>query len=261
MGKMTSKQLEFLLDTPKYKTKLWTYKKNEITTKEHWDGYYEAQRCNGITEHADLLNNMAKESQTLPTQQQYIERGTAIARKWWKENKQSKWHIGMMKQFQYRLSTSYISQVIEIHTKLRLSELYPEARVFAHDFIDYGLAVDIVMEDREYNKRYYIHILKDSKQSREYLAQKEKRDKIYIHGQWESYSRNFTGHTHLFYKNMGKQCKDVNGMPLFTDKYLMDTISYERVMSGEDMGLGGNQLKKFENWLIKKGYVNSLFSF
>lgn len=258
---LTANEVERLLATDEYKTREYKFSRFELDALGGTsEGYHEARECNSITALADLFEDLIQELGTLPTQKQYVERGVEIAEKWWAKNKTSKWEAGMMFSFNYRLAQSYKSHVIEMHTQLKLQEMFPTAKVYSHDYLDYGLAVDIMMD---YNgRRYSIHILKDSVKSRNYYNQKEKRTGFYINGKWHKYKRDFTGHLKFEYdlKNKDK-CKNINGIPLFKDEYISISILLAEIEGkGEEIN-GETQLDKFVSWLKDNCLVNTNFSF
>lgn len=261
MKKFTAKEIEALLATKEYKTSEYMFNKYDLQIAGgSWKGYYEAKDCNGITAHADLFEDMIDELGTLPTQKAFVKKGVAIAESWWMVNKNSVWDAGMQFQFEYRLAQSYKSHVIEVHTKAKLQDLFPTAKVFSHDYLDYGLAVDIMMDYQ--GKRYSIHVLKDSVESRNYYTKKEKRTGFYVNGQWQQYKRDFTGHLKFEYNLNDKQrCNNIGGIALFTDGYIATSIAMAQLDGlGEDLEKE-TQVDRFLYWMKESNLVDASFSF
>lgn len=258
---MMAKDIEDLFKTKKYMTDDYTFNKSDLYQYNDfsWDDYYQAKNCNSIVPIANLLDSMMKETEVIPCQHDYVKEGIKVGRGWWETNKGG-WNTGHELAMEYRLAQQYKSLVIEIHTKLKLQELFNNSIVITHQFLDFGLGVDIVFQTK--GKQFYIHILKDSPDAKKYLKQKEKRNSLYIGKKWIKYQRTFKNHLYfMFDEKDGKKCKNIGGMAFFTDYFLLKSImSAKKENKFEDMSKE-TKVDKFLKFLKDKGHVDKAFDF
>lgn len=166
----------------------------------------------------------------------------------WKRNNNIKftWTDTVEKGIKNRILRSYKSFIIELHTELLISELFPKYQIMRDGELDYS-GIDLLVKDRKNKVDHFLHITKNGEYAIDYLFKKEGRslefrgygESLWARPEWKKsnhaiYSnRSFTGHTFLLYDESGKgcgSCKLVNGYPLFTDEYIKYKLEVNKTL-------------------------------
>lgn len=247
MKQYTSKEIEQLFIKKEYEVKMNTFSKSSMTSKGYdWEKYRKAQQDNSFMVISTLFDTLIEKLERIPSQKEYIKEGLNLVRKNWNKRNRDKFSKEHELAFRFRIGATYISKVIELHAEVRLKELYPNANIFSHILVDCTVAADIIFDDNETGKRYYIHVLKDSMESRNFLIQKESRGKFKYENKWFQFKRDFSTHSHLYYNFKDKK---INGQPFISDAQLIRVIAKAK-MDNEGEKINGNtQLDKLKEWL------------
>lgn len=226
----TAGELEALLRRKIYRTKTYLDGNN----LKGADGV-KYMRFNNINSLGASVGNCFEELvgrlKRIPTQKEYVDLGTELTASWWINAQLNRdYRIKglsfdgvIVEACRERMARSYLSIINEIHTHLLLKELYPTAKIITHNVIDLVLGVDIIMELD--NRRYYIHILKDSKFSIDSYYSKENHGGLFKDGNYYKYKRDFTGDILLTYTTKDSvKCITLRDIPLFRREYLKEYI-------------------------------------
>ena len=220
----------------------------------------------------DLLSELGRP----PSQKEYVTAGTARAKEFFKpntvagrtsvhsvrKNGKSKqlsftWNSELITAVQKRLSRTYPSFLVEYSTIIMLKELYPNFKLAANPYIDGIFGADIVVASKEDNKVFYIHVIRNTATSRQYLKDKATR-KGYckdVLGNNKYFTRNWDkSHIELAYDTYASDStENINGNFIMKDSYIKEVIEKELNSPEEDTdGFNNkNQISIFHTWLIK----------
>lgn len=265
--RLTTAKIERTLARPEYTT-LGHWDKTQLTLAEKAQvNKYESVTSFG-SEIANLFEDMMNKLGHIPTQKDYIAKGVELTVQWWLQNSKSNIKLQgtpftpiIQKACEQRLARTWISNIVEIHTKLLIQETLPDYTVFSHDLLDLVAGVDLVLEEKHTGdsdpKRYYIHIFKNTTWGMKSFKQKEKRGGLYKGKKFLKYPRNFDGDVILAYEwNTSTEhvsTKFINGVPLFKQDFIEWKFqAVKKTALGENMGLSAptqTKLEHLQEWI------------
>lgn len=255
--KMTSERLERILAKPEYQTQPF-WDRNKLTPEEK----AQVNQFESITSFggslANLFEDMMNQLGHIPTQKEYIEKGIGITQEWLIDNRKHPKVKGLpfnqvvRKACAERLARTWVSNIVEIHTKLLIQETLPNHKVFTHDLLDIVAGVDLVVEDSD--RRYYVHIFKNTEWGMKAFKQKEKRGGLFKGKKFIKYKRNFSGDVILAYewdtRTDHTSTKFINGIPLFKKDFIEWKFTMiQRKSLGEDLATIPSKLDNLQSWV------------
>lgn len=220
---LTSALIEKQLASPEYEA-ITSIDLGSLSKKQQKE-VAQAEKITGFGQSiGDVFETLLSDFDRLPTQKEFSEYGTAIIKSWWSENKQEMpWSETIEKAVYNRQLRSYSSHLVELHTLLTLTELFPEWNIYCSNSIDLLMGVDLVIETE--SKRLYIHVFKNSKWGFRSFHKKEQRGgRRNAENKFIKFKRNFSGDKCLQYDWSASQCSEstmfINNNPLFKKEYL-----------------------------------------
>lgn len=261
MQKLTVEKLEKRLASPEYKIREF-WDRSTLTEEERKQvNAYESISSFG-SDVANLFENMIEQLGHVPSQEAFINRGVELTREWFCDNmlknprlKGVPFNKVVQKATEERLARTWVSMVVELHTKLLIQETMPHLKVIQHDLLDLVMGVDLVVEDDK--KRYYIHIFKNTSWGMKAFKIKEKRGGLMKGKQFIKYKRDFTGDSILAYewdkRTDHTSTKFINGIPLFNAEFIeWKFMMMKRSSSiGEAVNTKDSKLNHLNDWLEK----------
>lgn len=205
-----------------------------------------------------LFDDLLEKFERIPTATEYIQEGLVMMEAYWRANKYTHPKIegypftkGVKLGCADRLLRTYLSKIVELHTKLLLKSM--GFKVQEHPLLDAVMGVDLVVENHK--KRYYLHITTaktgESGAIRS-VRRKENRGHFMVDGRWVNYTRDFTGDAVLFYPQVPNTgiAKMINGMPVLTKDYLTFYFDLKDISGkhGEPLDASPSKLDKFCKW-------------
>lgn len=135
-----------------------------------------------------------------------------------------------------RGARTYYSRVVEGTTENVFKELYPNLKPIKKSkfssYIDKAGGVDIILRDENTGIYFYIHITKNTEESKKLL--KKKLDKKVM-----GYQRNPDKHIFMYYdEGDGENSYMLNGVPVFREEYI-----HKKVKEGLELGATDEHLK------------------
>jgi hypothetical protein len=261
---MSINELKALLATEAYKAT--SYPCHSVTGFEDLGDYGEIK-----TLFDDLLTELGRP----PSQKEYVTAGTARAKEFFKPNtiagrnsvhnvrKNGKtkqlsftWNSELVTAVQKRLSRTYPSFLVEYSTIIMLKELYPTFKLAANPYIDGIFGADMVVASKENNKVFYIHVIRNTATSRQYLKDKATRKGycVDVFGKNKYFTRNWDkSHVELAYDTYESAHTDnINGNFIMKPSYIKEIIAKEIASpaGSTDAFNNKNQISIFHTWLI-----------
>lgn len=261
MQNLTVEKLEKRLASPEYKIREF-WDRSTLTEEERKQvNAYESISSFG-SDIANLFENMIERLGHVPSQEEFIQQGVELTREWFCDNmlknprlKGLPFNKIVQKATEERLARTWVSMVVELHTKLLIQETLPHLKVIQHDLLDLVMGVDLIVEDDK--KRYYVHIFKNTSWGMKAFKIKEKRGGLMKGKQFIKYKRDFTGDSILAYewdkRTDHTSTKFINGIPLFKADFIEWKFKMMKRTSsiGEAVNTKESKLVKLNDWLEK----------
>lgn len=259
MENLTVERLERRLASPEYKVRgFWD--RSKLTEEELKQvNAYESISSFG-SDVANLFENMIERLGFVPSQEAFIQKGVELTREWFCDHarkhpklKGVPFNSIVQRATEERLARTWVSMVVELHTKLLIQETLPHMKVIQHDLLDLVMGVDLVVEDD--CKRYYIHIFKNTSWGMKAFKQKESRGGMFKGKQFIKYRRNFQGDSILAYEWNSKtdhaSTKFINGIPLFKADFIAWKFHMMKKSAsiGEALTTEHSKLDNLNDWL------------
>lgn len=215
----------------------------------------------------DLFDTLKKEFGRIPSQQEYIERGLMRAEGFFKGQPTRwcgynlgrhtfTWDEDLIRAVKGRLDNAYNSYVVEEQVEEFIRDNYDVKTATKYrKYLDTNFGSDVTILSGE--KIYYIHVVKESKSSRNHLKDKATR-KSYIPNKfgrkcywYRNWNKVHHGHHALFFdKENTEQTEIINGVVVFRDDYL--TEYFDNLFSGDKYDvMGESELEEFYKFLRK----------
>lgn len=259
MQRLTAESLERRLAQPEYKIRGYWDRSQLSETEQRQVNAYESISSFG-SDIANLFENMIERLGFVPSQEAFIKEGVELTKKWFCDNmlknprlKGLPFNSVVQRAAEERLARTWVSMVVELHTKLLIQETLPHLKVIQHDLLDLVMGVDLVVEDDK--KRYYIHIFKNTSWGMKAFKMKEKRGGLMKGRRFIKYKRDFTGDAILAYEWDSRtdhaSTKFINGIPLFKAEFLeWKFMMLKRTASiGEAINTKHSKMDHLNDWL------------
>ena len=187
-----------------------------------------------------------------------------------------KWSEALKANVMNRLARTYNSQLVEYTTAIQIKQILNKAgesqyKVGMDLKVDLLMGVDLVVADKERDKVIYIHIIKNTKNSKKSLQGKRNKNLYAIgFGRLKCYWKRTWTDSHVafaFDVEESDSTMIVNGNPIFKPEWLENKLN--EIMDDEKLELDtcdpdGSQIADFHFWLVKNrinGYRKGLRSF
>lgn len=196
--------------------------KNDIKMMDCYDSTFDSDMeakivFEGVRPFNEMFDNMNQDM--LPTYQDFIKLALDEVKnsKW---GKKQTWTKSNELLIQQRAGRGYASFIVETYVLLFLNTEYWDVISYTDRKIDIKFGVDIVMEDLETGKNYYLHVAKDSYWSREAIKRKSARFNGY---------QQINGHFFIFYDGKKTNKTDMVGhQPFPKEEYIKREVEVMR---------------------------------
>ena len=261
MQRLTVEALERRLAQPEYKVRGYWDKSQLSETEQKQVKAFESIHSFGA-DVANLFEILIERHGYVPSQEEFIKEGVSLTKEWFCDNafknpklKGLPFNSVVQRAAEERLARTWISVVVELHTKLLIQETLPHLKVIQHDLLDLVMGVDLIVEDDK--KRYFIHIFKNTSWGMKAFKMKEKRGGLMKGKRFIKYKRDFTGDSILAYEWDSRtdhtSTKFINGIPLFKAEFIEWKFRMmKRTPSiGEDVNTKHGKMDQLNDWIYK----------
>ena len=212
-----------------------------------------------------LYDDLELELGRIPTPTEFIEQGLNLAlaffgannRRWCGQYGYYTFEINeeLIRAIKSRLKRAYMSRLIESCVIDYLKRKYPKIGIASSNLLDLNFGVDLVLRDKERDRLYYVHVLKNSKYSDSHLRDKGSRVSYrVINGNKVRWHRNWgKAHVLLKYNDLSSdRMQEVYGNLIFKDEYL---DRYFENLFGSDRyeKTKGSEFEQFLSWVKVNG--------
>lgn len=256
--RLTAERLERILEKEQYRTiPFWDRSTLSEEEKKQVSKFESITSFGGTI--ANLFEDMMNSLGYVPTQREYVMKGIEITQDWWFDNRNNPKVKGLpfntvvRKACAERLARTWVSNIVELHTRLLIKDTMPHLKVYTHDLLDLVAGVDLVVEDDV--KRYYVHIFKNTSWGMKAYQQKQKRGGLFKGNQFIRYQRDFNGDIALAYewdtRTDHSTTKFINGIPLFKSEFIEWKFNIIKKLPtvGESLMTPQSKLDRLNDWL------------